>query len=339
VARRDATRVARRLYRQQLVDGVYRLDEGALLDDVFHCWQASGVMGLLEQVDGAAIDREMVPFVPYVLRDGVKTLFGLERMNALPALLCSDEALRRLVGFNAHQVRDGVGQRGAAKRQHARAPTPRCPATLATNMVPCTVRALEALCNGVMRALAKAGLFGKRVTGMADGTDVETTARDADCGPATRKVRIEDKPGQGHAIEVAVYGWTVLILIDAATTSPLAVQVGKIAAHATHGTRALVTQARAHLAGVAHRPTVVFEQGFVDGRDGWWLDQQGIRCGVPATANMAVTADARAQAAAGEGMPPGRRVHTVHHGQGKAARADRIETEVVGITGLTPYDQ
>jgi len=37
VARRDDCRVARRLYRKQLVEGVYRLDEGALLDDFFHC--------------------------------------------------------------------------------------------------------------------------------------------------------------------------------------------------------------------------------------------------------------------------------------------------------------
>jgi len=36
VARRDDTRVARRLQRKQVVDGVSRLDEGALLDDFFH---------------------------------------------------------------------------------------------------------------------------------------------------------------------------------------------------------------------------------------------------------------------------------------------------------------
>jgi len=35
-ARRDDSRVARRLYRKQVVDGVYRLDEGALLDDFFY---------------------------------------------------------------------------------------------------------------------------------------------------------------------------------------------------------------------------------------------------------------------------------------------------------------
>jgi hypothetical protein len=54
-----------------------------------------------------------------------------------------------------------------------------------------------------------------------------------------------------------------------------------------------------------------------------------------AAANMAVTADARAQAAAGQGSSVGRRVPTVRHGQGKGARTARLETEVVGVTGLT----
>ena len=112
VARRDDARVARRLYRKQVVDGVYRLDEGAVLDDFFHFLQAFGVMALLEQLRGAAIDRVMVPFVQYVLLYGLKTLFGIERINALPALLFSDEALMQLVGFNAQQVRQGVCQRG-----------------------------------------------------------------------------------------------------------------------------------------------------------------------------------------------------------------------------------
>jgi hypothetical protein len=53
---------------------------------------------------------------------------------------------------------------------------------------------------------------------------------------------------------------------------------------------------------------------------------------------MAVTADARAQAAAGEDITVGRRVHTVRHGQGREAWTERLETEVVGITGLTTDD-
>src|SRR6266498_1666113 len=135
VARRDDTRIARRLYRKQLVDGVYRLDEGALLDDFFHFLQAIGVMAQLEQVHGAAIHRAMVPFIQYVLLYGLKTLFGIESIDALPRLLFSDEALMPLVGFNAQQVRQGICQRGATTRQGERAPGPICPDTLAKNLV------------------------------------------------------------------------------------------------------------------------------------------------------------------------------------------------------------
>jgi hypothetical protein len=60
---------------------------------------------------------------------------------------------------------------------------------------------------------------------------------------------------------------------------------------------------------------------------------------VPAKDNMAVTAEARAQAAAGQGITVGRRVHTIRHGHGRTAWTERLETEVVGITGLTTYDQ
>jgi len=108
VARRDDSRVARRLYRKQVVDGVYPLDAGALLDAFLYFLRELGVVALLEDVRGKGIEREMVPMVRYVLLYELKTLFGIERMNALPELLFSDEASMRLVGFNAPQVRHGV---------------------------------------------------------------------------------------------------------------------------------------------------------------------------------------------------------------------------------------
>jgi hypothetical protein len=339
VARRDDTRIARRLYRKQEIDGVYRLDEGAVLDDFFHFLQSIGVMALLEQARGAASQREMVPYVQYVLLYGLKTLFGIESMNALPPLLFSDEALMQLVGFNAQQVRQGVCQRGATKRQGERTPGPITPETLANNIVKLNLRDLESLFNGALRALAKAGVFAKQVTGIADGTDLGTTARYRGCGQVTRKVRMEDKQGRVHEIEVTVYGWKVLLLIDAVTKIPLAVKVGKIQEHETLWTRALVTQAQMNLAGYARLHKVVFDKGFLDGTTLWWLDQREITFVVPAKANMAVTADARAQATAGEEITVGRRAHTVRHGQGKTARTERLETEVVGIAGLTTYDQ
>jgi hypothetical protein len=63
ISRRDGCRLARRLYRKQLVEGVYRLDEGAALDDCFHFLQARSVTALLEQMHAAAIQRQMGLFI------------------------------------------------------------------------------------------------------------------------------------------------------------------------------------------------------------------------------------------------------------------------------------
>ena len=340
VARRDDTRVTRRLYRQQVVAGVYRLEAGALLDAFCHVLQAIGVMALLEPVHGAAIHRELVPFVPYRLLYGVKTLGGMKRINALPRLLCRDEALMPLVGFKAQQVRPGVCRRGAAKRQRARSPGPIGPATLANKRVKCHVRALATLCNGASRAVAKAGVVGQRVTGMAAGADLETTERDAGGGQATRKRRLEDQGGKVHEIAVTVYGGKVRLLIEAATHLPLAGNVGRLQAHEALWARALGTHARMHRAGDAPLAKIVVAQGFGDGPTLWGLDQQGRRLVVPAKATMAVTAEARARAAAGAGVTVGQRVPTVRHGQGQGAWTERLAPAVVGITGLTsdePY--
>jgi hypothetical protein len=204
VARRDDARVARRLYRKQVVDGVYRLDEGAVLDDFFDFLHELGVVDLLGQVQGTAVQREMVPCVQYLLLYSLKTLFGVDSMNALPPLLFSDEALMRLVGFNARQVRQGVCQRGAAPRQRPRTTGPICPDTLADNIVQLNVRDLAALFNGVSRALARAGVLAAQLTGIVDATDLETTAQYEGCGQVTRKRKITDKRGKVHEIEVTV---------------------------------------------------------------------------------------------------------------------------------------
>jgi hypothetical protein len=138
---------------------------------------------------------------------------------------------------------------------------------------------------------------------------------------------------------VTVYGWKLLVLIEARTQIPLAATVVPIQEPDTLSLRALITQACTTLAGHVRLHKVVFDTGCLEGVDVWWLEPRGITLVVPATAKMAVTIDAQAQAAAGEGITVGRRAHTVRHGQGQTAWSERLETEVVGITGLTTDDQ
>jgi hypothetical protein len=191
----------------------------------------------------------MSPCVQSVLLYGVKTLCGMERINARPPLLCSDEALMRLVGCKAQQVRQGLCQRGATTRQGERLLGPLCPDTLAKPSVTWHLRDLAAVFQGALRALAKAGVFGAQVTGMVDGTDLAATERDAGWGQVTRQVRLEEKRGKVHAIEVTIDGWTVLLVRDAVTKLPVAVNVGPSQAQEALWTRAWVTQARLHLQG------------------------------------------------------------------------------------------
>jgi hypothetical protein len=338
VARRDDARVARRLSRQQVVDGVYQLDEGARLADGCSVLPERGVVEWLRHVQGTAVQRHRVPCVQDVLLDRLTTWCGIERRNALPALLCSAEALMRLVGFHAPQVRHGVCPRGAAHRQGPRRTGPSCAAALADHLVQRHRRDLAAWCNGVIRPLATAGVCTATVTGSVEAPELETTAHDEGCGQGTRNRKSTATRGQVHESEVTVYGWQLMGLIEARTPVPWAATVGPIQEPATLSGRGLVTPARPHLVGYTRRQKVVFEQGCVEGVDRWWLQPHGLLCVVPAQGPMAVTVDAPAQAAAGAGLTRGHRVHTVRHGQGNTAASARLETEVVGIAALTTDD-
>jgi hypothetical protein len=260
-------------------------------------------------------------------------------MHALPPLWFSAEALMRLVGCKAQQVRQGVWQRGAATRQGPRPAGPIGPATRAEHIGHLNVRALEARCKGVIRALAQGGVCAAKGTGLVDATDLETTAPDAGCGQVTRPRKVTDQRGQVHEIEGTGSGVKLLVFIEARTKIPLAAPVVPSQEHAGLSTRALVTHARTTLAGDARLHQVVCDRGLLEGVDRWWLDPPGLLCVGPATDQMAVTLEAQAQAAAGEGVTMGRRAHTVRPGQGRASRTERLETAVVGIAGLTTDDQ
>jgi len=128
------------------------------------------------------------------------------------------------------------------------------------------------------------------------------------------------------------------VRLEALTTMPLAAKGVQIQDHDGSFPRDLVTQARTNLGSHARLRCVLCDRGFLDGADLWWLTQQGLGFVVPAKAHMAVPTAAQALAAAGAGLVA-RRVHTVAHGPGKHRWTARLETEVVGLPDLTPYDQ
>jgi hypothetical protein len=101
-----------------------------------------------------------------------------------------------------------------------------------------------------------------KLTGMADATDLEATARYKGCGHATRKRKIMDKRGKMLEIEVTVADRKLISLMDAATKLPLAGKAVLIQEHEVLSMRALVTEAWTNLAGHARLHKVAFIRDF-----------------------------------------------------------------------------
>jgi hypothetical protein len=242
-ARRNDARVARRLARKPVVDGVDRLDEGAWLDHLFSCWHERGVVDWRGEVPGAAVQREMGPCVPDLLLAHLKTRCGIEGMQAVPAMLLSAVARRRLVGFKAHQARHGVCQWGVAPRQGPRRPGPIWPEALAETLVPRNGRDLEASLNGATPALARAGVGAAKGTGIIAAPELDTPTPDQGGGPATCQRQVTDTHGQVPEIAATVDGWKLLGLMAAHPKSPVAATVGPIQEQEPLSLRALVPPA------------------------------------------------------------------------------------------------
>ena len=198
-ARREDSRVARRLYRKHLVDGVYRLDEGALLDGFFHFLQALGVMALLKEVHGAAIHRELLPVGQSVLRYGMKPVLGIQRRKALPRLLCSDEAVMLWVGCKAQHVRQGE-----------RLPGPLGPDTLAQTIMQWHLRDSE------MREKGDVALNQRRVS----CTKSTPPARITDTWTPRRQTRAVPITPTGCAENIGEQGYTSAMTRSAAERGP-----------------------------------------------------------------------------------------------------------------------
>ena len=102
---------------------MHELSEAGLLDEFFVFLEQVGMMAILEQQELPGVKRVLVPAVQFVLLYLLKVLFGGQSMNELPRWLFSNMALMELVGFNAHQVEEGLTKRGEAGRKTARRST------------------------------------------------------------------------------------------------------------------------------------------------------------------------------------------------------------------------
>lgn len=342
MATRSEPRVAKAIYQGKEIAGIYGLEETGLLDGFYEYLEKLGVIKLLGEISPLGVMRVMVPFVQFVLLYFLKTLFGVESINSLPRLLFSNEGAMRLIGFNAHQVEHGVCRRGEYCRKKSKQ-GPICDDALTRNIVKIPLRLIEQVFNRVVRILARAGVFPKRIKVIIDPTDIPTTWRWQGCGCVTRRERVVDKTGAIKEIEVTVYGFKLMVVFYAPKKLPLAAKLVRIEEHGSKYLRELILQADENLGKYSNIIEVMMDREYLAGAELWWLNKQGYLFVVPARSDMAVTQDARSLALRvlkdGCGGYIEERVEKVKRGYGKQEYIEEIRTKVVGIKGLMSYDQ
>ena len=337
-ATRDDEKIIKAIEEGEAVDEIYNLNEAALLDPFFEFLEEASIFPCLKDVSIEAYQRIMVPVVLLLLTYMTKILVGIPSMNALPDLLFSNQSIMRFLGFNARLLEEGLCQRGKATRAEDKEP----PKPIGTQMLANFTERfsgseIETLFNAIIRALAKFGSLGNKITAIIDASDLETTAKFQGCGSVTRIKKQLNKRNQIEEIEVTIYGFKLIAIIDLKTQIPLAVKVVKINEHEVTFTLELLKQAQENLKGYATIDKFIFDRGFLDGQDLYKIDQMGITFVLPVKKNMDIYKDARQLALTGDGIKRTRCL-TVTRKKSAGGNQEELNTTVVGISSLQTFD-
>ena len=343
---RDEAKVAEHLFCHKEMDTVYTLDEATLFDFFFHYLREIDVFPLLEELDPESQKRENIPFLQFVLVYLMKVIGSIPKMEPVWELLLTDELLMGLCGFNAYQVKNGSCERGTKLRK---TPVPEvrgalCVDTLANQIVTITPRRLENFFNHCIQRLTKARVFPKYIHAACDTTLYETTDQFEGHGSVLRdrKVRARGyrKPGELKEVKVMLYGWKIWAIYELQTGIPLAIKIDTIEKPDNLHILAVLEQAKENVKETSVIGSLVEDRAFLDGKNLYAIDQQGIEFVIPLKSNMGATKDARALALFQEdsGCIEKTREVTVTHGYGKKKYEERVVTTLVGIPGLMSCD-
>ena len=334
-AERNDQAVAHALQSGQGVDAVYGLEDAGLLDGFVAFLEASGIQAHWQTLTIAGVRHLFVPVLMFVLLYGTRILFGIESSNALPALLFSNVAVMTLIGFNAHQVAEGLSTRGAKQRTAASEYTLMDPQTLAHAICKISADALQDLFNGTIQALAAFGVFMAEVMVAVDGTRVVTAPTFQGCG----KLRVSERQRNRQGVQVEIvkflFGWRLIALLDLRTLIPLAIKIVQIQEHEAPYLVALVQQAQVNLAPYSRISRLVVDRAYVDGASLYALHELGITFVVIAKSHMAVRAVALAEQA---GTPLYERRETVRRGYGRTATTEVWVSRVRMVADLRHWD-
>jgi len=306
---------------KKIIDGNYRFLKVAgwgFLDKFIIFLKSIGFLTVLD-VDGKGYARKLITIGKLLLTYEVKILLGIQSLNQVPQMLFGDIGLMMLIGFTAEQIKNGHCKRGKGK-----ANKPMHKDTLGDALDKFAPAEMEKILNAGIKLLAKKGFINDK-NYIMDDSPLETTEKCKGCGKKTVKEKHLTKENGIVEIPVTTYGFKLLVIRGVESRQIVAAKVIKINDDARKYVIKLVEQAIKNI-GKDKIKLLLVDRGFIDGEILWELkDKLKIDFIIPLKTDMRITAAAR-----------GLRNTEI---EGKIYRADRKTLSVIGIKGLTSYDQ
>ncbi|MBA3066796.1 transposase [bacterium] len=306
---------------EKVIDGNYRFLKVAgwgFLDKFIIFLDEIGFLKTLD-IDGKGYDRKLITIAKLLMTYEVKVLLGIKSMNQVPEMLFGDIGLMMLIGFTAEQLKNGHCKRGKGK-----ANKPMHKDTLGDMLGRFAPAEMEKILNDGVKILAKKG-FIEDTDYIIDDSPLETTEKCEGCGKKTVMEKQMTKENGLVEIPVTTYGFKLLAIRGVKSRQIVAAKIIKINDDARKHVLELIEQARKNI-GKDKIKLLLIDRGFIDGVILWELKHKlGIDFIVPLKTDMRITSNAR-----------GLRNTEIEN---KIYRDENKNLSVVGIKGLTSYDQ
>lgn len=289
----------------------------ALLDKFFIFMEEISFSDVLREVKGEGYERIMVTLVRLLTTYSVKVLLGIAHLRQVPVFLFKDTGLLRRIGFTTTQIREGICKRGKGKSK------PMHRKILGDLLCRLTEREVFGIFDGVIRNLSKKK-YVRDDTFILDTSPLKTTKLYENCGMKKVTEKKWDRVKK-KVIEIVdyIFGFKIGMIQGAESRIPVSCAFSQIQVHDNNFTEVLVKQAESNIR--RKMKLLLIDCGFLDGVILWWLHERGTHFITRARTNMNVTEQIRSFRGDSEGDG--------------VYRKRRKGTEIIGVKGLTTYDQ
>jgi len=289
----------------------------ALMDEFFIFMHEIGFFKLLGKVEGEGYKRKMVAIIRLLMTYSTKVLLGIAHLRQVPDLLFKEVSLLKMIGFTAVDIREGVCKRGKGKSK------PMHRKILGDMLSRLTGKECFGIFNGTVKTLSKKGYIPDDAFIM-DTSPLETTERYENRGMKKVTEKKWDRVKK-KLVEIVsyVYGFKLGMIQGAKSRIPVSCIFSQIQIHDNNFTVEMVKQAEKNIG--RKIKLLLIDCGFLDGENLWWLHGRGTNFITRARTNMTVSEQLRSFR---EDRPGG-----------GVYRAENKDTVLVGVEGLTTYDQ